>query len=761
RLFASQMSAHARYNFYFGVYRPMLYGTAMNDRMYTWPQGGLPFHRCNEAHCMEHHLLLDAERHFYKEKLEACINALLETEKNNATTRFLAFMQGHDSSVADATTLRIIEEAQQYLGENTMFHSSLPDLIAKVKKAAKNLEVLKGERRVPKPMGGRIHLYSDVLSARAGIKRLNAKAEDALQRWAEPYAALASMLGAEYPSSALDLAWKTLLKCHAHDSIAGSGIDEIEQDMLYRLRQVVNIADSVQRRGFEQIQRRIDHSDAGADDVLFTVFNASPRERSEVVTVVADLPATSGYGPELSLVEAGKRKAIPVQLVTRKPHHAVINHAGDAPDMMVCDRVTFHFPADAVPGLGYATYRLERKAAKPLRDLIGCGQDMMENEFLNVWIDGNGTLMITDKTTGRMFDGLHYFEDSGEGGPAWMHVEPGQDRVITTLNSPAEISLVENGPLLARYRIAYRMDVPIGIEEDGGNPWQRLDGGPNAAKRSAETRPMTIVSIVTLKRGARAVEVVTRFNNPCKNHRLRVVFPTRLKAKTCHAESAFDVVEREIVRGPGSPWADAINPTFPMQRFVDVSDGRAGLAVLNSGLREYQVTEDGGRAIAVTLMRAFEVSLTTVSKRWDQHPEMELSQCLGEHECRYAIYPHAGKWDDAEVFDEAERLTLPLEPAQAGPHGGDMPKRHGFVSIEPANLVLTAFKQAENGKGLTIRLFNPTTRPVRGKIAFDRNIQEAHEVTLEEQHIKKTTVKGKTLSLTVGPKKIVTMRVVV
>ena len=767
QILGSQMSSAARYNFYMDVYRPLLYGTPEEDRTYGWDKGGLPFHLCSEGHCMDHHFLLDAQRHYYKKRLGKCIEELVAKEKATATTRYVAFMQGHDSSVADATTLRIIEDAQKYMGKDKLFHSSLPDLMAKVKGAAKDLEVLKGERRVPKPMGGRIHLYSDVLSSRVGIKRLNARAEDALQRWAEPYAALAWGLGAEYPNGVLDLAWKTLLKCHAHDSIAGSGVDDIEQDMVYRLRQVINIAEGVTRRAFERIQCNIDNADAGADAVLFTVFNSSPRPRSDMVTVVADLPVphrckndfpeTWGYGPTLSLMETGHKKATPIQIVTRHPHHAVVNHLGDAPRLMACERVTFHFLARNVPAMGYTTYRLMREPAVA-RGTIACGRNTLENEHMRVRIAGDGTLTITHKQTGRTYSHLHYFEDSGEGGVAWMHVEPSLDGVITSDGKPATVTLEENGPLLARYRIVYRIDVPVGIEENGGDSWQRLDGGDNASSRTDETRELTITSDITLARGARAIQVKTRFENRCRNHRLRVMFPSQITAQTCHAESAYDVVEREIEHKPGTPWADAVNPTFPMQRFVDVSNGRVGLAIVNQGLREYQVTEDADRIIAVTLLRAYEVSLATVSKRWDIHPEMGLSQCPGVHECRYAIYPHAGTWADADVYAEAERLVLPLEPAQAGSHGGTLPQRQSFLAIEPASVQLCALKQSEDGAALVLRAFNPTDEAIEAKLTFRSKLRAAQLMSLEEEPIEDLTVRGKSLSLALAPKKIVTLK---
>jgi alpha-mannosidase len=330
---------------------------------------------------------------------------------------------------------------------------------------------------------------------------------------------------------------------------------------------------------------------------------------------------------------------------------------------------------------------------------------------------------------------------------------------VTSEGCPVVVSLEENGPLLARYKIEYHMTIPAGLDENGGDAWQRLDGGKNASRRTDETRDLVITSLVTLRKGARAVEMVTRFENTCRNHRLRVMFPARLRAKTCHVESAFDVVEREIDHGPDSPWADAVNPTFPMHRFVDVSDGKVGLAIMNDGLREYEVTSGVERTIAVTLLRAFEIALTTVSKRWEHHPEMTLSQCPGAHEFRYAIYPHAGTWDKAEVFREAERLSLPLEPAQAGAHGGSLPKRHGFLSIEPANLVVSAVKRAEDGKGLVLRVFNPTGKPVNAVVKFDRKIRAAEEITLEELPLRKLTPRGAVLKLDVAAKKIVTLKV--
>jgi alpha-mannosidase len=384
----------------------------------------------------------------------------------------------------------------------------------------------------------------------------------------------------------------------------------------------------------------------------------------------------------------------------------------------------------------------------------------MENEHLRVVIAHDGTLSVTHKATGAVFAGLNRFEDSGEAGMAWMHMKPGNDRVIDSRGCPVTVAIEENGPLLARFRVDVHMPVPARLDENGGDAWKRLDGVGNDARRTDETVPMTITSVVTLRAGERAVEVETRFDNRARSHRLRALFPTRLDTVVCHAESAFDVVEREVVFGPDSPWAGSPEVTSPMQRFVDVSDGRTGLAIVNDGLREYEVTQGEERAIAVTLLRAYEVSLSTVSKRWDIHPEMGLAQCPGTHVFRYRILPHAGAWDTADVYGEVERLALPLLPAQTGAHAGNLPQRGGFLEVSGDNVVLSALKQADDGEGLVVRVFNPAAAATRATLSFSNGIRRAERLTLEELPDCELQPDGSRVSLDIAPKKIVTLRVV-
>jgi mannosylglycerate hydrolase len=509
------------------------------------------------------------------------------------------------------------------------------------------------------------------------------------------------------------------------------------------------------------LQKQIDNSDVEKDNVIITVFNPSSYSRNQVVTAVVDIPFKH-RDQQYDIEDATNGKPIDFQEASRSDHPAVVRHLGDATMQMHSLRVHAHLNCQDLPALGYKTYLVKPKEtfSRSFGSLVTEAQQM-ENDFLKVNINKNGTLDVTEKKSGNTFSGLHYFEDSGEAGHAWRHVPPAFDRVITTLNSAPEIELVQSGPLLSRYRITHKLQIPEKLDEGKGDDVRRLDAEGDDASRSQNSRELVVSSEITLRKNAECVEVKTTFDNSCKDHRLRVMFPTNLNAAVSSAEEPFDVVDRTIERGPDSPWRNTWNPTHPHQRFVDVSDGKNGLAIINDGLREYEVTDDRTRTIGVTLLRAFEVALTTVAWRWERHPQMTGSQGLGEHEFRYSIFPHQNNWDKGGVMAQAELNNIAVQSAQAGPHPGVLPKEKSFFQIESRDLALSALKKSEKSDGLIMRLFNPTDRDIDSAIKVFQKPQSVSFCNLNEEPIKgdSPVIQENKIMFTAGAKKIITLEI--
>ena len=127
--------------------------------------------------------------------------------------------------------------------------------------------------------------------------------------------------------------------------------------------------------------------------------------------------------------------------------------------------------------------------------------------------------------------------------------------LITSHGCPAEIELEESGPLLARYRVDYLMQIPDGPR-----------GSATTACTAAAPRKEMLrhARCITLRRGAQALEVRTTLRQPVPLPPAARCLPDAAsRRKVSAAEAAFDVIERRIERGPESPYYNRENPTYP------------------------------------------------------------------------------------------------------------------------------------------------------------------------------------------------------
>ena len=163
--------------------------------------------------------------------------------------------------------------------------------------------------------------------------------------------------------------------------------------------------------------------------------------------------------------------------------------------------------------------------------------------------------------------------------------------------------------------------------------------------------------------------------------------------------------------------------------------------------------------LAITLLRAYMFRQAPVFGRWEAYPGMERTQCLGEWEWSYAIYPHSGDWQNG-VYEQAEDVNLPLEAAQAGAHAGTLPKSLSFLEILDAPMQLTAFKRAEDQENaFVVRMFNPTEEAVAGKLSFFKNVKSSWLTDLNEEKQSELKVEGNVIPFIAAKKKIVTVLV--
>lgn len=685
--------------------------------------------------------------------LRQAIVRLQERTAPGATTRFLLCGEGHDLMEPNPVLPRIVEHANALLGGQRLMISALPDYIARVKASARELKVLKGELRATQKDESGARLYAGTLSSRMYLKQLNRRAEALLIRWAEPFAALLWTLGEPYPRALLQKAWKHLLANHAHDSISGTGTDQVHDDMTWRFAQCEQIARELTRKALSTIATRVDAPRARAGDPLITVFNPLPFERDEVIQLDVDLPV--GTDHPLCLWDPADRE-VPFHEVCRTQTIHTVQQTHGFPYRFYAAQRRISFLAGAVPALGYKTYRLERlehpaeSATRPVLADSVCvtGPGQMENAHLRVTIKANGTLCILDKSTGRTFDGLNAFEDCGEIGDSYDHTKPAFDTVVTSHDRTARIECVEESPYAVAFEVTQCLDLPEAVTAD-------------KQRRSDRHRPLNIRSRIMLALGARRVDVVTRVCNQVKDHRLRVLLPTNIDTDECWVHGQFDLLRRPISRPDGTGWIEPPCPTQPQLSVVDLHDSEAGLAVINRGLPEYEVVDDRHCTVALTLLRCF--THKTRSTQADD-PEQVGTQCLGDHEFHYAIYPHAGDTLAGEVLTEAARHNHPLRAVQSWSRGETPGSDRGWplemsgLALSPRELIVTGIKQSEDGRCLVVRFFNPAQDPLDGRLRLHADIAQAVRLDLQENVVGACQVENRrAVAVRVEPKQIVTL----
>lgn len=665
----------------------------------------------------------------------------------------LLFMNGVDHLEAQPDVGGIIERVNEKLGEDRLVHSTLPAYIEGLKSSLEKmrieLDVVRGELREDRGN----NILAGTLSSRMYLKQGNEKSQTTLEKYAEPAASFAYMLGIDYPQGFLNYAWKLLMENHPHDSICGCSVDQVHREMVPRFEQVQQVADEMTTRALTDVASRVKTE---GDSLL--VFNPLNWARTDRVRAVIDfrISEPTRLRPEVdpAMNVASLRildpegNEVPMAILSSRVTGKQITDPHELPFCVMVKRFEVEFLAEDMPPCGYRVYRIEKcgpdYSAKTSPASEVYWDNALANEYLRVSVRG-GSIAVEmlppteEALGGQVYTNMNVFEDVGDVGDEYNYVKPVADIAITSVDAGPRVSVVDNGPVSATLKLDMGLMLP-----------SRANAAVSA--RSEDRVECPVTTYLTVTRGVPRVDVKTVVENRARDHRLRVLFPTGLAASVSHAEGQFDVIERGI--GTPEDWGNA-SQFHPQQRWVDVSDAGKGLCIINKGLPEYELYGDDGRTLALTLLRC----VGTLSGGFDA-PGADLTpeaQCLGSHTFEYSIYPHAGDWAEAQVWRQAHQHNIPLIALQTGAHDGDLPAEHSFIETGGEGLIASAIKKAEDSDMLVVRIYNPTAETVADAWVKVAGSTSAMLLDMNEERVGDVDFSDSTARLEVGPKKIVTL----
>ncbi|HCE46333.1 MAG TPA: hypothetical protein DET40_22535 [Lentisphaeria bacterium] len=785
-----------RTNFFDKVFRPMTKkrDAVPWDREIDYCGDEVPFMFSSEGYKYDHGFVVDGKYQIKMDKIDKAIDDFVEKEKGNFAGGIVLGMNGMDTCFPSLKGLLAIDKVKrQKNGDYDLVYSSLDqfskELKSAVKKGGIKLETHSGEmRRFGPGFGGpgksevkSTHFY--LAATRPRQKSKNAKAENLLSRNAEPFAAASYILGKEYPKEFITTAWKYLLKCHPHDTIAGCGVDQIEIDMINRLDQTINISKGVLNMSVQHLLKNIDNSQIKDDELALVVFNPSPYKRTELVPVWLHIPEKMNFKepvmasmtlhpeceaprdknggtrlprPEFEIVEKQSGKKLDFEILERgEMTDRIFRDLTDTTLYIYGELVKINLDVE-ISGLGYKTLVVRKAAAVKTSGKTIANGNCMENDFMRVSINADGTLDILEKETGKQFKGLHYFTDTGDNGDPWVRFVPDVNKLYSSKGIKAKIKLVRNSAMSAEFAIEYPFMIPKGLKKDNYN----MEGYYDYAASSDELVSMNIRSKLTLAKSAKCLDIETEVDNQSTDHLVQLVFPTGLKTDKVFAESAFDVVERTIIKNEKNADPSLVNGEDPFIRFVDMTDGKSGLSIVSDSVKGYEPLGDKDNSLALNLIRSYTSQIVTIYGRKERRAEQMLTQALGIQKFHYAIYPHAGTWENG-CIEQAEKINCPMIPTQTHRSFGKLPSELDFIKFASTKLAFSSFKKADREDAVILRVFNPSTKNVETEIEFFKDLKKAEAVNLNEEKLSSTPAlkpNGKKLKFSVGPKKIASFK---
>lgn len=685
-----------------------------------------------------------------------------EIGRCNGDTLCLIDALDHMPPAGDAP--RYIRAAEAACPEVSVTHSTLPAFFAEAEAGALDVPTRKGELREPaRTRNGYLWLIPNCPSSRVRMKQANDACQCLFERWVEPWLAFAAVSGHDIPRGFLEVAWKHVLLNHAHDSICGCSIDQVHRDMMYRFDQARLLGEQLRNHAFGLLTAECSDLATAEHEFTLTLANPVPCRRTEVVVFhvnfPADWPRRFQEGFRSQPVNAFRLyddtgREIPYQLLDIEPGigtRTEFARMGIGEGGHAATRYTVAAEL-TLPGTGFTSLRVS-PADMPVRrfERLRTGPLTADNGILALEIMPNGTIQIRDGRSGETYRDLLLVEDCAEIGDGWFHGPSVSDETALSGGCQAQISVVHDGPEMVTFRIALELDLP-----------KRYDW-PHE-RRSPERCRLGIVHLVSLRRGATRVEVTTVVDNDAEDHRLRMLFPADVpEASTYIAHHPFDLVVRPIARDPET--VDWSEPDWPEKPFLDlqaVGCGQRGLAFLSGGgLHEGGVADDTRRTMQVTLLRSFRRTVGTPGEQDGLEP--------GKITFRYALMPYSGEFPAAEALHQTAALQAGLLSRQTGRTASGYPAmagnahpRRSFLEQQDRTLAISAVKQAENGNGCIVRLWNPDGETRTDCLAFGRTPLDVRTVKMHEEGedpLGGAALLAEQVRVTLGPHRIGTLRI--
>lgn len=680
----------------------------------------------------------------------------------SSATPYRLLMNGVDHLEAQEDLLPILKELETKLEKSHIYQGRLSEFVKElftyIEENNCDIATISGELR----NGTDNDVLQGTLSSRVYLKQNNDLCENMLIYRIEPLYRMLAHFGFEdlYPSDYLNYLWKELVKNHAHDSICGCSNDAIHRQMEERFFRIQQTAGQLIKKGMNLAAHHSGIDWLESDDYIIALANTTQCVKKGMVTIEAYIPVAENIDSfEILDADGNKVEFIAEDLGEKKKNvYSPIN----LPTAINVKCYRLYLKVDGVLPYSFKYFVLRKSDTSNSSNVYVAESNSISNEFYNITVDDRGAISLKSQKLNEEIKDFIHLEDTADAGHSYLFKAQDNDKPISNVGKLVSYN-AKKSSLYESLELCYDVDLPKEMEGDG---------------RSEELLTHRIELTLTLVKSENKVRIGYKFTNRSCDHRMRLIFKTGINTNKSFALSAFEMRENELgaVSVKGVRGSDMPNAGLVMLENTDLS-----AAVYNKGLHEYEHLTSNGD-IALTVLR----STGTISgtdggmcgEDWITPDCQSLREICGEVAFAYvenrseAIEEVSSYQTDVlTCFDSVDiRKFSGGRPALQDSEVNEIFFREdkydglyitpekSVLSVNNSNIIITAFKRAQNGTGSVIRFYNSSYECQKAKISLPEGVTRAYKMNADETVVDCLNVTDGAVDILVAPAEIVTIK---
>ena len=545
--------------------------------------------------------------------------------------------------------------------------------------------------------------FTGCYTTRSRLKRLNREAEHALLS-GEKISALCTLFTGN-SGGALAESWNRLFYCQFHDGICGCHAETVYDEMQNWYREILLDGNRAQTRGFSLLAEK------SGEQPGALLFNPTLGERQEVALIENRGAPVDGDGNNLPCQRDGDKLAVKVKAPSFG--FATVRYAD--PGKIEATKIsngkatqknfdTGAYELDCTSG----SLRIKTKGLRaPVLPETGLGEIWLREERGDLWTEELCGVLLDKNMTEETIERV-------EEGPVFTHVSLRGKILPKSHGFGAEciwdgFYTLEWDRELTFYRDEARIDLKVTLRLRGNNTQVGVSF-------PLQIDPLTARPLYSVPFG-------------CMERKPYYEVPQKL-------EATVGLQSQSVLQKAKGDW--------PALYWTDYSDRNGGMTLANRGVAGQQL-KDG--TIYASLLRSptkMASHYTPDAGAWDN----------GQHVYEFSLLPHEGGFaPECAAFGEAFNHPLCVHETTGLAPENDLP-RGTLLAVDQANIALSAFKQAEDGDGYILRLYETCGQGCEAKLSVNLPVREILEVGMDETGGEKIDP----ASLTFSPFEIKTLR---